>query len=290
MTADVATMRHRFAAQSVIEELLRLQGSVPRRSPVARFFGVSPLGPHSVASYRGAKAEQAVGSLLDTLPPEWTVFHALPVGARDSDIDHVVVGPAGIFTINSKHHRGTSVWVAGSTVLVAGRETRYVRDAEFEAARVTGLVRHRMPRIAPAHPVVALVDPQQLTIRERPANVTVIDARRLPAWLLGLPPVLAWPERMEITAIIDNPATWRQSDASAPPTQSRTFRAAESSPAAPADDPAARFAALDAEVRSARMRRVLWSLFATVTTTGAAVVTAPALSTTVMEFLLSTGN
>lgn len=289
MTMDVATMRHRYAAQAVIEELLRRQGSVPRRSPVARFFGVSPLGPDSVAWYLGAKGEQAVGSLLETLPPEWTVFHALPVGARDSDIDHVVVGPAGIFTINSKHHRGKSVWVAGSTVMVAGRETRYVRDAEFEAARVTRLVKHRMPRIAPAHPVVALVDPQQLTIRERPANVTVIDARRLRGWLLSLPPVLAWPERMEITAIIDNPATWRQPDASAPSTESRTFRTASSTPKAPADNPAARFAALDAEVRSARTRRVLWSLFATLTTTGAAVLAAPALSTAVMEFLLSTG-
>ena len=289
MTMDVATMRHRFAAQSVIEELLRLQGGVPRRSPVARFFGVSPLGPDSAAWYLGAKGEQAVGSLLETLPPEWTVFHALPVGARDSDIDHVVVGPAGIFTINSKHHRGTSVWVAGSTVMVAGRETRYVRDAEFEAARVTRLVKHRMPRIAPAHPVVALVDPQPLTIRERPANVTVIDARRLPGWLLSLPPVLAWPERMEITAIIDNPATWRQPDASAPSTESRTLRTAASSSATPADDPVARFAALDAEVRSARTRRVLWSLFAVVATTGAAVVAAPALSIAVMEFLLSTG-
>ena len=289
MTMHVATMRHRFAAQTVIEELLRLQANVPPRSPLARFFGLSPLGPESVVWYLGAKGEQAVGSLLETLPQEWTVFHALPVGARDSGIDHVVVGPAGIFTINSKHHHGKSVWVAGSTVMVAGRETRYVRDAEFEAARVTRLVKQRMPRIVPARPVVALVDPQQLTIRERPANVTVIDARKLPGWLLSLPPVLAWPERMEITAIIDNPATWRQPDTSAPGAESRSFRSS-SAPSAPTMDPLARFAALDADVRSSRVRRMLWSLLAVVATTGAVVVLLPQLSTAVMVFLLGTGG
>ena len=125
----------------------------------------------------------------------------------------------------------------------------------------------------------------------------VIDARKLPGWLLSLPPVLAWPERMEITAVIDNPATWRQPTVSVPwqpaasaaRAESSTFRPASS--ASPlADDPLARFAALDADVRTSRTRRLLWSLFAVVSTTGAAVVLLPQFPTSVMTFLLGTGN
>ena len=32
---------------------------------------------------------------LADLGPEWTVLHAVPVGAKASDIDDVLIGPAG---------------------------------------------------------------------------------------------------------------------------------------------------------------------------------------------------
>ena len=279
MATNADTMRHRFAAQAVIEELLRVQGDVPPRTTLARVFGQSPLGADSVPWYLGAKGERAVGSLLESLPPEWAVFHALPVGGRGSDIDHVVVGPAGVFTINTKRHRGQCVWVAGRSLLVSGRKTRYIRDAELEAERVTGLVRQRMPQSAPARPVVAFVGPKQLSIREKPASVTVIDARHLRRWLLSLPPTLAWPERMEITAVVDNPASWRRPPVTVPgpvvssvrssPSQLSAQSSRDSSPSyralvEPADDPMARFTALDADVRAARLRRALWVLLGVV--------------------------
>ncbi|MBG6212216.1 hypothetical protein RCH23_000129 [Cryobacterium sp. CAN_C3] len=44
--------------------------------------------------------------MLSKLGPEWTVLHAVPVGSGSSDIDHVVIGPAGVFTINTKNHTG----------------------------------------------------------------------------------------------------------------------------------------------------------------------------------------
>lgn len=310
MATNADTMRDRFAAQAVIEELLRVQGDVPRRSTLGRLFGLSPLGADSVPWYLGAKGERAVGSLLESLPPEWAVFHALPVGVKGSDIDHVLVGPPGIFTVNTKHHRGQTVWVAGRNLLVSGRKTRYIRDAELEAERVTELVRRRMPRSAPARPVVAFVGPQQLTIREKPASVTIVDARHLRRWLLSLPPTLAWPERMEITAIVDNPATWRRPPVTVPgpvvlsvrsssssgrtpsPSSSSSSSSSYRAPAAraPADDPMARFAALDADVRAARRRRLLWVLLGVATTTGGVFLAAPQLTTAVTTLLLDSGR
>jgi hypothetical protein len=40
----------------------------------------------------------------------WHVLHAVPIGTRGTDIDHVVIGPFGLVTVNTKT-TSTSVWV-----------------------------------------------------------------------------------------------------------------------------------------------------------------------------------
>ncbi len=53
----------------------------------------------------GAGGEETVGGRLDKLVKHgWHVLHAVPVGDRGSDIDHVVIGPGGVFTVNTKTH------------------------------------------------------------------------------------------------------------------------------------------------------------------------------------------
>lgn len=52
----------------------------------------------------GADGEEAVADQLAKLGPQWRVLHAVRVGDRGSDIDHVVVGPGGVFTVNAKNH------------------------------------------------------------------------------------------------------------------------------------------------------------------------------------------
>lgn len=195
MTIDNPRMRHRFAAQSVIERLL------PQRR--------KHVSTDSVAWLFGAKGEQVVGSILDALPPEWTVLHALPLGARNCAIDHLVVGPGGVFTITTKHHSGRVVGVGKKGMTVSGRPVPNMRTAEQEAERVTNLVRQMMPLVAPVQPVIAVVDPKELIIHERPEQVKVIDARDLRRWLMQLQPVLTEPELMELDSIVDSPGTWR---------------------------------------------------------------------------------
>ena len=50
------------------------------------------------------------------------MLDAVPVGTGSTDIDHVLVGPGGVFTINTKHHLGQPVWVARRTLMVAGED------------------------------------------------------------------------------------------------------------------------------------------------------------------------
>lgn len=54
---------------------------------------------------RGATGEEAVGAILDALTPHgWRVGH--DIGTGRGNIDHVVVGPTGVFTVETKSHGG----------------------------------------------------------------------------------------------------------------------------------------------------------------------------------------
>ncbi len=101
----------RIPGQAVMTELLRLRRLDRSRTILGRFFGSSRLGPGSWPWNQGAEGELAVASCLARLGPEWTVLHSIPVGNGTSDIDHVVIGPGGVFTINTKTMRP---WPCGS--------------------------------------------------------------------------------------------------------------------------------------------------------------------------------
>jgi hypothetical protein len=55
---------------------------------------------------RGGQAEGLIAWVLEDLENDWHVFNGIRL-EPDSDIDHVVVGPAGLFCVSTKSHRGT---------------------------------------------------------------------------------------------------------------------------------------------------------------------------------------
>lgn len=238
-----ASLQDRVAGQAVMEQLLALQQDAPTRSAVSRALGVSPLDEERAAWYRGALGEAAVGRLLDKLPNGWAVLHAVPVGKGDSDIDHVVIGPGGVFTVNTKNHSGQKVWVAGRTFMVNGQKQPHLRNAEYEAQRVSRLLSAAAGFRVDVAPVIAVVDPASLTMRERPEQVVVLTSSQLVRWLKKRPATLA-PE--QVRALFDisvDPAAWHAS-----PTPGREPAAVRSS-----------FSALDLQVRHARRIRRAWA-------------------------------
>lgn len=54
---------------------------------------------------RGARGEELVGGVLEQLPgARWRVLH--DVVLRHGNVDHVVIGPAGVLTVETKSHPG----------------------------------------------------------------------------------------------------------------------------------------------------------------------------------------
>ena len=146
-TTPLRPLTERVPGQAVISQLLELQRAVPPRSAPARVLGLSPLSEQAAPWYRGALGELHVGRLLTKLPAGWHVLHAVPVGKADADIDHVVIGPGGVFTVNTKNHSGQKVWVAGRTLMVNGHKEPHLRNAEHEAERAgRSLSSGRLPR------------------------------------------------------------------------------------------------------------------------------------------------
>jgi len=212
MSADSvpAHLGTRVPGQAVIEELLALQSQVRPRSAVQRIFGVSPLSRDSWSWYVGALGELAVGRLLANLGPEWLVLHAVPVGTGSSDIDHVLVGPAGVFTINTKNHSGQPVWVAGRTLMVAGRKTRHLYNAAHEAARASKLLTAAAGFPVDVTGAVVVVSPKSLTIKARPEQVAVVTDAQLLPWLGRFNPALTREELGRISAVAVQPRTWHR--------------------------------------------------------------------------------
>lgn len=237
------TLENRPAAYSVIAKVLRLQADARPRTALQRIFGVRPLHVDAASWFSGAHGELKVGALLSRLGAEWTVLHAVPVGTGDSDIDHVVIGPAGVFTINTKRHRGQKIWVGHHVLMVGGHKTDHLRNSRHEAARAAKLLTAATGLPVEVHPILAIVDSTSFSVKQRPKDVSVMDARTLPRWF----------ERRK--ALLDPKTVQRICDTAI---DSRTWHGA-------ADltiDPTYldRFYALNREVNQARIARVLWGL------------------------------
>lgn len=237
-------LNDRIAGHAVIEKLLADRKGVPSRSFLSRVFGADPLSPENYPWYKGALGEIAVGRLLERLGPEWTVLHAVPVGTGSSDIDHVLIGPGGVFTLNTKNHAGQSVWVAGRTLMVAGKKQRHLYNASHEAARASKLLTRGASETVPVTGVVVVIAPKSMTVRERPSGVAVVTDRQLLRWLSDRPRVLSPRETAVITAAAVRPATWHRNPPGSVDSASLQFE----------------FARLRAVVDSARRRRAGWLL------------------------------
>lgn len=139
----------------------------------------------------GADGEEAVGDQLGKLArknPRWHVLHAVPVGERGSDIDHLVVGPAGIFTINAKHHPDAKIWVGKDQLRVNGHVEPYIRNSRFEAKRASRLLSAAVGFEVAVDALVILFGVKDITIKTEPgekdgSTVHVKYRRQVVRWL-----------------------------------------------------------------------------------------------------------
>ena len=170
--------------------------------------------PDAVAWRRGAAGERRTARLLDLLERQgWAVLHDLAVPGSRANIDHLVIGPGGVFVIDSKHYRGSppARWVQGGCGTGAIRSPPLLR-VDFEADRAAQVLVD--PDVVVV-PIVAVHGAQVPWGKVVMNGVPVVAARRLRA-CFALPAVLGPSGR--------HPLPIRRGLASTPPPNSRHIR------------------------------------------------------------------
>ena len=190
-------LSHNRPGQAAREQAVAHRQAAPVRTLFARVLRVHT----DERAWRvGADGEEAVAARLAKLGPDWRVLHAVPIGERGSDIDHVVIGPAGVFTINAKHHPNASVWVGGNTFMVNGQRQPYIRNSRHEAQRASRLLTAACGFPVAATGLIAVMGAHKgFTVREQPpgGDVNVVTRKDVDRWLRRRDADVLGPEQVE---------------------------------------------------------------------------------------------
>ncbi|WP_405447697.1 NERD domain-containing protein [Streptomyces achromogenes] len=156
----------------------------------------------------GLVGERVTGRRLDRLRRHgWYTLHAIQ-WASGADIDHLAIGPAGVFSINSKRHRGKSVWYGDAAITVNGAVQRHIAISQSEARRVSRALTRRCGMEIPVRPVISVVHAAKLKVKNANPPVLVLEVDRLDRVLSGLSPVLSSDQVARIYNAARDARTW----------------------------------------------------------------------------------
>jgi hypothetical protein len=111
-----------------------------------------------------AESGRASARALGELPASWTVLHHMVwPGRRGATIDHVVIGPGGIFVIASERWSGT-LTVEDDVLREDGRPRERAVASAAEAALQVGQM---SSRLSITHPVLCFAASERVTGRSR---------------------------------------------------------------------------------------------------------------------------
>lgn len=209
------TLRGRPAGLAAAAECLRQQEGGRPRTRLQRLFGASPIRPEAETWYRGVTGEIKTGTELARLGSDWVILHAVPLGSKSTDIDHVVIGRAGVFTLNSKRHHDARIWVGARALMVNGSKQTYILKSVSEAERARNLLKDAVGFDVPVRAALVMVDIRELTIKQQPDSVTVLKLPELVHWLRKRRAELSPEQLAAVVAAAERPDTWHTSPSDA---------------------------------------------------------------------------
>ena len=127
--------------------------------------------------YKGARGEEKVSGILESLPESYHVFNDFTVGRNH--VDHVVAGPGGVFAIETKFWNG-KVTVEDGHVLLDGQLPD--RSPLSQAIREATLVRNALVAAGwsgTVTPVVAFASDSFAAHRANVKGTVIINASEL---------------------------------------------------------------------------------------------------------------
>ncbi|MEU3958858.1 nuclease-related domain-containing protein [Streptomyces buecherae] len=163
----------------------RLLGMIAERGPSAgeRLWAKVLRQPSEWDSwYTGLEGERRVGRELARLSAfGWRVLHGIEK-SNGGDIDHLLIGPGGVFSINTKNHQGASVWIGDTMARVNGRKPEpYAAASKAEADYVRGVLGRYCDFPVPVEPALVFVGVTSLQRAATQFTVRVYQEREVAA-------------------------------------------------------------------------------------------------------------
>ena len=181
--------------------------------------GEAPAAAPAVVTERGASLAVRLGRLV---AEGWLILHDVPVGLQGGVLDHLIIGPGGVFTLREHRHPAAHIEVGPTSVRVDGRGTPYLRDACLEQRRVHQLLTSAAGFAVEARAVIVLagvsraeldvldgVARAELDSEPRPDSALVISRRDIPEVFRRMPQRIAATKVEVIRAAAGRRATWR---------------------------------------------------------------------------------
>jgi hypothetical protein len=155
---------------------------------------------------RGTNAEHGSGEWLGRLPEGWFVFHDVALGERGATVDHLVIGPGGVFTITTKDLSG-AIRVNARSIAHDGRRTSFLAKASAEAFRAASLLTAAIDRPVAVRGLLAILADEWI-VKRLPDDVYVGGPASVKHWMLQQPPVLRPSDVIVLVAAASRPGTW----------------------------------------------------------------------------------
>ena len=207
-----------------MREVVDAEAAARPRTGLERILGIRALSPDAHRAFDSALGDAAVVPALEQLGPRWDVLHDVPV-ADGRTIDHIAIGPGGVYAIRAVHCSGADVVIEGSGLTIGGvarddlvelAESALIAErllaaaaTSAAAAALAGNGARKVPAVGvTVLPLFVAVDPGRIVVRVPPHEVGVIRLPQLRRTLAHARPRLSGDTVASISDLADRPMTW----------------------------------------------------------------------------------
>jgi len=171
-----------------------------------------PPGPNEgIQDGEPVPADVPVGERLDRLRTDgWSVLHDVPLSRQGDVLQHLLIGPGGVYALTVHVHLGADVQVDRRSLYVNHRTVPYLRDARLQAQRLERVLGAASASFVSVRAVVvvhtgALAAPR---VTKMPDDALVLGRTDIPGVFRRLPRRLTDADVEMLSAAAHRRETW----------------------------------------------------------------------------------
>ena len=190
-----------FAAATALGQRLEIFGALFAVSAIAVAFWWRRGLLRVESFFKGARGEEAMAGMLARLSDDWHIYHDFVAGKYH--VDHVLVGPAGVFAVETKNWRDQVALESGE-LIAGGHVPDHPPIAQAMAeAKAVGAVLVRAGWTGEVFPVVCFASGTFKDGFAQSGKVLVANAEAFLKWLVAQPSVHAPGECARVVQLLE---------------------------------------------------------------------------------------